>query len=471
MLDKAEETQIVEIDRQISSARAAQRILSRYTQDQIDTVVRALAWAIYRDDHAKALAERAVEDTRLGNVSDKILKNKRKNYGTLCDVLKEKTVGIVERNPERGLTRWSKPIGLVGTLTPSTNPAATPANQALMAIKGGNAIIVSPSPAGYQTAKMLEAYFQEALDSIGAPRDIFQIVKAPISYDKADYLARRVDLLIVTGDQANVRRGYSSGTPCIGVGKGNVPVIVDETADLPDAATKIARSKVFDNATSCSSENAVILVDDIYDAAIAELETAGGHLATPDEVQQIEERLFVNGSVNRGAVGQNIAALADLFGLDIPVGKRFILAPQEKIGPQSPLSGEKLSLVLAVYRASDFNDAMETCAGVLAYEGSGHSAGLHTTIKERGIDLAEKLDVARVLVNQAHTFGNGGGIDNALPFTLTMGCGSWGGNSISENLSIKNFVNTTLLVETFDKKMPAPRDAFQDFYDVSLDQT
>lgn len=458
-----------EIDQQLVAARAAQQILATYSQTQIDNVVRALAWAIYKDDHAQALAEIAVSDTGLGNVTDKVLKNKRKTFGTLCDLLPTRTVGIVDHQPEIGLTRWSKPVGIVGSLTPSTNPAATPANQALMAAKGGNALIVSPSPAGFRTAKLLEEYFHTALHEIGAPEAAFQVLSAPISFDKADYLSRNVDLLIVTGDQANVRRGYSSGTPCIGVGKGNVPVIVDETANLKDAAQKIARSKTFDNATSCSSENSIVVLESVYESMLFELEAIGGYLATPEDVARIQEILFGSGSVNRAAVGKGIGDLGELFSLDIPEGKRFIITPQQNIGPTAPLSGEKLSLVLSIYRASSFDDAIKTCSAVLEYEGAGHSAGIHTSKRERATELASKLNVARVLVNQAHTFGNGGGFDNALPFTLTMGCGTWGRNSISENLSIKNFVNTTVLVETFDKPMITAAEAFGSFYNSHQD--
>ena len=458
-----------EIDKQLAAAHDAQQEIAKYSQNQIDNVVRALAWAIYRQDHARTLAEMAVADTGLGNIEDKILKNRRKTFGTLCDLLATPTVGKIFEDPERGITEWAKPVGVIGSLTPSTNPAATPANQALMAVKGGNSIIISPSPAGLRTAQKLKSYFDDALRAIGAPTELFQVLHAPISFDKADYLARNVDLLLVTGDQTNVRRGYSSGTPCIGVGKGNVPVIVDETADIKDAAAKIVASKTFDNATSCSSENSVILLESVYETMISELETAGGYLATPTEVGRIEEKLFTNGAVNRQAVGKDISTLQKLFEMKLPNSKRFILVPQSQIGKEAPLSGEKLALVLSVYKAKDFDGAIDICNDILDYEGAGHSVGIHTARKERSVALAEKVDVARVLVNQAHTFGNGGGMNNALPFTLTMGCGTWGKNSISENLSIKHFVNKTVLVETYEKEMPSPDEAFGTVYDPQFD--
>ena len=459
-----------QIDAAIARSRAAIDVIADYSQDQIDAIVKALAWAIYRDDHATALAEMAVADTGLGNVPDKVIKNKRKTFGTLCDLMAVQTVGMVDSDPARGLYTYYKPVGIVGSLTPSTNPAATPANQALMAVKGGNAIIISPSPAALRTANHLKGYFDSALAEIGAPTDLFQVMEGPISFDKAAYLAEQVDLVLVTGDQTNVRRGYKSGTPCLGVGKGNVPVIVDDSADIAATAKMITASKTFDNATSCSSENTVVVLESVYDATITALEAEGGYLASPAEVIQIENALFVNGSVNRHAVGKDMTALAALFGLgDRLAGKKFIIAPQTNVGPDAPLSGEKLSLVLAAYRSPDLDSAIAQCHAVLNYEGIGHSVGIHTTNDAHAHKLAAVTKVARVLVNQAHTFGNGGGVNNGLPFTLTMGCGTWAGNAISDNLSIANFVNKTVLVKTFDKQILAKSDMFGAHYDPVLD--
>lgn len=459
-----------DIDATIARARAAMDQISDATQERIDEMVKALAWAIYRDDHARLLAEMAVEDTGLGNVTDKITKNKRKTYGTLCDLMATQTRGLCESDPERGLYTYLKPVGVVGSLTPSTNPSATPANQALMAVKGGNAIVISPSPAAARTARKLKEYFDEALGAIGAPTDLFQVIDPPISFDRAAYLSRVVDLVLVTGDQVNVRRGYQSGTPCIGVGKGNVPVIIDDSADLADAARKICASKTFDNATSCSSENSVVILDSVYDAMLAELQASGAYLATADEKDRITATLFDGGKVNRHAVGRGLDSLDGLFGLGgRTAGKRYIMVEETAYGADVALSGEKLSLVLTVYRASDLEAAMDIVDGILDYEGLGHSVGIHTASDDNAHRLAARTKVARVLVNQAHTYGNGGGMDNGLPFTLSMGCGTWAGNSISENMSIKNFVNKTVLVKTFDKAVPERAAMFGALYDEALD--
>src|SRR3569623_402259 len=295
-------------------ARAAQEIFAEADQARTDEAVRAVAWSLYKPEHAKALAELAVKDTGLGNVPDKIIKKQRKTFGTLRDMLRAKTVGEIERDEKRGIEKLAKPIGVVGAITPSTNPGATPVNKALMAIKGRNAIIVAPSPLGYRTTEMVVNFMRDGLEQIGLPKDLVQILPSPVTKETTQALMEAVDLVVITGSQDNVRRGYSSGTPAIGVGAGNVPVIIDETADFDSAAQKICDTKTFDNATSSSSENAVVIVDACYDKAIAALKKAGA----------------------------------------------FLVVEEIGIGRDYPLSGEKLSLVLTGYRAKDFEAAKNT---------------------------------------------------------------------------------------------------------------
>jgi sulfoacetaldehyde dehydrogenase len=279
-----------------------------------------------------------------------------------------------------------------------------------------------------------------------------------------------VDLLLVTGDQVNVRRGYRSGTPCIGVGKGNVPVIVHHTADLEDAAEKIAKSKTFDNATSCSSENAVIVEAEVYDAFKDELQKAGAYLADETECAHIEATIFSNGSINREVIGKTLPTLSALAGLDVPPTSRFIAVEQNDVGPDHPLSGEKLSLVLSLYKAEDFEHAVRISNDILDYEGIGHSVGIHCSIPTYARRLARSSKVARVLMNQAHTFGNGGGFNNSLPFTLSMGCGTWAGNSISENMSYKNFINITTLATPIAERRVRAEDLFAEIADLSVQE-
>ena len=245
------------------------------TQERLDEAVAALAWSIYKPERAKALAELAVETTGLGNVPSKITKNQRKTFGTLRDLTRVKSTGIIEELPERGLVKYAKPVGVVGAITPSTNPSATPVNKAMMAVKGGNAIIIAPSPSAWIATNATVEVMRAELEKIGAPADLVQILGKPVTREATKELMKQADLVVVTGSQNNVRGAYSSGTPAIGVGAGNVPVIIDSSADLDDAAQKITASKIFDNSTSCSSENSIIIVDDIYDDAIAALVRAG----------------------------------------------------------------------------------------------------------------------------------------------------------------------------------------------------
>jgi len=299
------------------------------------------------------------------------------------------------------------------------------------------------------------------LKKVRAPQDLVQILPPPASKDMTQALMQAADLVVATGSQDNVRRAYSSGTPAIGVGTGNVPVIVDETADLDAAAQKICASKIFDNATSCSSENALILVEAVYDKAMAALERAGGYRCSAAEKAKIEEALWPNGKLSRDLIARDADVFAKGCGLPAAAATRkFFMVEESGIGRDYPFSGEKLSLALAVYRAKNFDDAIAIANDILAYQGRGHSIGLHTKDLTRGHVLAARSDVVRVLINQAHTFGNGGGFDNALNFTLSMGCGTWGGNSITENLNYKNFINITHLVTTIPEDKPTEEDLF-----------
>ncbi len=445
----------------MSRARAAQAQFENCDQARVDEAVRAIAWSLYKPEHARELAELAVADTKLGNVPDKITKKQRKTFGTLRDLLRVKTVGVIEEDRSLGIVKYAKPLGVVAAVTPSTNPGATPVNKAMMAIKGRNAIIIAPSPLGYRTTAQCVEWMRDELRKIGLPADLVQILPAPVTKELTQALMQAVELVVITGSQDNVRRGYSSGTPTIGVGAGNVPVIIDETADLDSAAQKIAASKTFDNSTSCSSENSVVIVDAVYDKAIAALERAGAYLCPPSKKETIETTLWHGGKLDRNLIAQDASVLARAFGLPAEAEKaRYFLIEETGIGKNYPLSGEKLALVLTVYRAKDFAEAKDTVRCILDHQGRGHSVGLHTNNIDRARELAADLKVVRVLVNFAHTFGNGGGFDSGLPFTLSMGCGSWQKNSISENLNYKHFINITHLVTPIPEDKPSEEELF-----------
>ena len=450
----------------VRRGRAAMYAFADSTQAQVDEAVTALAWALYKPEHAEALARMAVEDTGLGNAADKVVKNQRKTFGTLRDLMRVKSVGVIEERPELGLVKYAKPVGVVGAVTPSTNPSATPVNKAMMAIKGRNAIVVAPSPAGLATTTRTVALMRAELRKIGAPADLVQVLPPPVDKAITNALMAACDLVVVTGSQSNVRNAYRSGTPAIGVGAGNVPVIVDSSADLDAAAAKIRASKCFDNATSCSSESSVIIVEDVYDAAVAALERAGGHLADAARKRAIRDTLWVNGKLNRRIVARDPGVFAAECGLGgEAAASRFFMVEETGIGPGHPFSDEKLALVLTVYRARTFDAAVDKVRAIMAFKGRGHSVGIHTADMAHARRLAEELDTARVLVNMAHTFGNGGGFDSGLNFTLSMGCGTWQGNSISENLSYRHFLNITHLAVPIPEDRPAEAALFGAYWE------
>jgi len=439
----------------VARARKAMAAFADVGQARVDEGVTALAWSLYKPENAKHLAERAVRDTGLGNVESKITKNQRKTFGTLRDLMRVKTVGIIEEDPARGIVKWAKPVGVVAAITPSTNPSATPVNKAMMAVKGRNAVIIAPSPAASGITGETVDLMRAELKKIGLPEDLVQILPAPVDRALTTALMKAADLVVCTGSQNNVRGAYSSGTPAIGVGAGNVPVIIDESADLDDAAAKIRDSKIFDNATSCSSENSVVIPEAIYEDAIAALVRAGGWRATAYKAQ-IEAALWPDGKLSRTLIARDADVFAEGAGLpDEATGAKFFMVEDEGIGKGHRFSGEKLSLVLTIYKARDWQDAKRIVHDVLEHQGKGHSCGIHTKDMARARELAAETDVVRVLVNQAHTFGNGGGFNNGLPFTLSMGCGTWAGNSIDENLNWRHFVNITHLVTTIPEDKPS----------------
>ena len=457
-----------EIDAIVARARAAQaRFEEGADQARYDRAALAAAWAVMEPARNRELAELAVRTTGLGNVADKITKNHRKTLGLLRDIKEARTCGVIAEDAANGLTEIARPIGVIGAIVPSTNPVATPLNNIVNALKCGNAIVLSPSPKGVEAcARLLEHVYAE-FDKAGIDRDLVQMAPAPSSKAKTQRIMEVTDLLVVTGSQDNVRRAYSSGTPAIGVGAGNVTVIVDESADPADAAAKIARSKMFDNATSCSSENAVIVVDAVYDAFVAALQAEDGAVLAQGSDRTVAERLWPDGHLNRAVLAQDAPKMLAALDLtdSVPTGTRFVAVPTDGVGPAYPLSGEKLSLVMALYRVSDFDAAVEKARSILTFQGAGHSIGLHSGIDRRALDLAHTLPTCRVIVNQAHCFATGGSFDNGMPFSLSMGCGSWGGNSIDDNLNWRHFMNTTKVVRTIPPREPALDDIFGHYWD------
>ena len=451
----------------VARARAAQRIYETWSQEQVDMVVAAAGWAIIEPARNRELAELAVADTGIGNVEDKIRKNHRKTFGLLRDLQGARSVGVIAEDPARGIVEIARPVGVVCAITPSTNPGATPANKIINALKGRNAVIVAPSPKGWSTAARLIEFIHAQLDRVGAPRDLVQLLPSPISKQSTAELMTRCDLVVATGSQANVRAAYASGTPAFGVGAGNVAGIVDETADVALAADRIVLSKTFDNATSCSSENSLVLVDTVRGAMLKALEARGAVLLNAAQKAQLAALMWPEGKLSPAVIGQSAAEIARQAGWAEIVERRprILMVEEDGVGHAHPFSGEKLSPVLALYRAADFEQAAQTVARIYAFEGAGHSVGLHSKIPERALQLGLSLPVSRVIVDQAHCIATGGSFDNGLPFSLSMGCGTWGKNNFSDNMNYRHYLNITRVSRPIAEQVPSEQQIFGAFFE------
>jgi sulfoacetaldehyde dehydrogenase len=461
----------------VARARAAQRVYETWTQEQVDMAVVAAGWAIIEPARNRELAELAVADTGVGNVEDKVRKNHPKTFGLLRDLRGAKSVGVISDNAATGIVEIARPVGVVCAITPSTNPGATPANKIINALKGRNAVIVAPSPKGWSTCARLIEFIHAQFDRIGAPRDLVQLLPSPVSKQSTLELMRQCDLVVATGSQANVRAAYASGTPAFGVGAGNVAGIVDESADVERAAELIVRSKTFDNATSCSSENSLVVVDAVHDRLVAALQQRGVALLDAAQKATLQRLMWPDGKLSPAVIGQSAAAIAERAGALADADRRagwqaiattatrILLVEESGVGPEHPFSGEKLSPVLALYRVPDFAAAAAMVRRIYAYEGAGHSVGLHSRHAERALQLGLELPVARVIANQAHCIATGGSFDNGLPFSLSMGCGTWGRNNFSDNLNFRHYLNITRVSRPIPERVPTEADLFGRYFE------
>ena len=450
----------------IEAARIAQRQYETFDQAAVDAVVTAAGWAIMEPSRNRALAEMAVRDTGLGVVEDKVTKNHRKTLGLLRDLKGAKSVGVIAEYPELGIVEIARPVGVVAAITPSTNPGATPANKIINALKGRNAVIVAPSPKGASTCAALIGYINAELAKLGAPPDLVQMLPAPITKEATHALMRQSDLVVATGSQANVRAAYASGTPAFGVGAGNVASIIDASANLAEAAAAIARSKTFDNATSCSSENSVVIVDAVHAGAMFALAAAGGVLLAADEKAQLQAAMWPEGKLAAQVTAQDAPRIAAIAGLEREAlrSARFLMVEETGTGPDFPFSGEKLSPVLTVYRARDFDHACAIVADIYAFQGAGHSVSIHSADDAHILRLGLELPVSRVIVNQIHCYATGGSFDNGLPFSLSMGCGTWGRNNFSDNMNYRHYLNITRISRKIAPREPALDEIFGEHF-------
>lgn len=474
-MQEAATAQAADVTELMARARAAQRVADGYDQDRVDEIVCAVGWALMEPGRNRELAELAVADSGIGNVEDKIRKNHRKTLGLLRDLRGAPSVGVIREDAERGLIEIARPVGVVCAITPSTNPAATPANKIINALKGRNAVIVAPSPKGWSTCARLLEHIHAQFDRIGAPRDLVQMLPAPITKAATAELMQACDLVVATGSQANVRAAYTCGTPAFGVGAGNAASIIDETADIESAVAKVVLSKTFDNATSCSSENSLILLRANREPALQALAGHGAVLLDGELKASLQALMLPDGKLSAAATGQSArticerAAAADAAlrarWLDLAErNPRILLVDEDGVGRARPFSGEKLSPVLTVYTVEDFGAAAALVERIYGYQGSGHSVGLHTARTDRALQLGLTLPVARVIVNQAHCIATGGSFDNGLPFSLSMGCGTWGGNNFSDNMNYRHYLNITRISRPIPERVPSEDEIFGGYF-------
>ena len=451
------------IDELIARARSAQEEIEYWPQEKCDQLAAAAGWETYK--RAEEIARLAVEETGMGVYEHKLVKHQKKTLGVLRDMQGVKTTGVIEEDPDKGLIKMAKPVGVIGALTPVTNCEATLLAKALPALKCRNAIIFAPHPKAKKTAKLVVESMRAGLEKIGAPLDLIQTIEEP-SIELAKELMAKADLVVATGGGPMVKSAYSSGTPAYGVGAGNAVVIVDESADLAGAAEKIYLGKTFDHASSCSSENSVILLESIYDEMLAELQKQGGYLCSEEERKKLKEAMWPDGvHLNKDIVVQPVEKIAEMAGIDIPEGTTFLMVKGQTIGPEDPFCKEKLSLVLTVWQSGDFEEAVGMVEAITAINGRGHSCGIHTEDEEHILELGRRVKASRIMVNQPQSYGNSGNYNNGMPFTLTLGCGTWGGNITTENIHWKHYLNVTWISKPIEPLEPDEEALFGDYWE------
>jgi len=445
----------------IERARKAQKVAEGFSQQFVDELITAVCWDIVKDGPAQEIAKLAVEESRMGTYEAKYAKLMVKLRGALRDMKGEKSVGIIERDDEKGIVKIAKPVGVVGAIVPCTNPEATPVLKAMMAIKTRNAIIFAPHPRTKRTNTFIVNLMRKTLSRYGVTEDLLIPIEEP-TMDISSELMRQCDLILATGGSGMVKAAYSSGTPAYGVGVGNAVVVVDETADLKDAAHKAMLSKTFDYATSCSTENSMVIEESVYDKFIEYLQAEGGYLVSKEEKEKLQKGMWINGVLNRDIVAQPAQTIGKVAGIDIPEDRKFIMVEETGIGPDYPFSGEKLSVVMTLYKYKGFEEAIEKVNAITGYQGSGHSCGIHTKDADRAIEFALKTYTSRVMVRQPQCLANSGAWTNGMPMTLSLGCGTWGGNISSDNITWKKLLNITWVSFPIENTQPTDEELFGD---------
>lgn len=447
----------------LQKARAAMKSIANYDQARVDDLCRAVGWAIANEPTFVALTLMGVEESNMGSV-DGVPARRFKIIGILRDALRQKSVGVIEEIPEKGIVKYAKPAGVIAGLLPVTNPVVTMVAMAINALKCGDAVIFSPHPASRRTAIETNRILRAALNKQGAPEDCMQCVEKP-SIPLAQELMSVCDLTVATGGAAMVKAAYSSGKPAYGVGAGNATMIIDETADIAEAAANTRISKTHNNGSGCSCDGNLLVEETIYDKFLEQLQKEGGYLVSNEEKAKLQSAMWdAEGHRTLETVARAASKIAERAGFTIPSDKKFIVVEEDKIGKEHLFSGEKLSPVLSIFKYSGFRNALKMVEMIFEVGGKGHSCGIYSFNDRHIHELAMMAPVSRIMVRQPQVRGNAGSFTNGMPMTASLGCGTWGGNIISENIGVKHFMNTTWVSRPIAEDKPTEEEIFGRFY-------
>jgi sulfoacetaldehyde dehydrogenase len=451
----------------LSRARAAMAAVEDYDQATVDRLCRAVAWATANEETFGRLTRMSVDESGMGS-AEGVPARRWKILGILRDALRTKSVGIIEELPEKGIVKYAKPAGVIAGVLPVTNPLVTMVNMAINAIKCRDAVIFSPHPMSKRTALEIARVLRAALKKQGAPEDLILCLEKP-SIPLAQELMAICDLTIATGGTAMVKAAYSSGKPAYGVGAGNATVVVDETADLADAARNTRISKTQNHGSGCSCDGNLLVEASVYDRFLEQLEKEGGYLASAGEKRMLEVAMWdADGRRTFDTVARPAAVIAEKAGFRLPEGKSFIIVKQDQIGKAHRFSGEKLSPVLAIFHYSGFDNLLEMVSAIFEVGGKGHSIGIASFDDDHIHRLALMAPVSRIMVRQPNVRGNAGSFTNGMPMTASLGCGTWGGNVTSENISVKHYMNTTWVSRTIPEDKPREEELLGEFYNSEI---
>ena len=449
----------------VARAREAMRVADSFDQAMVDRLCRAVAWAGGNAEVAARLANMSVDESGMGSREPR---RRAKVLGILRDALRQKSIGIIEEQPDKGIVKYAKPAGVIAALVPVTSPYVTPVGIAIYAIKCRDAVIFSPHPASRQTTNEVVRVMRAGLAAAGAPEDLLQSVDRP-SIPLAQELMRSCDLTIATGGPAMVRSAYSSGKPAYGVGAGNATMVIDETADIEQAARNSAVSKTNDYGSGCSADGNLLVDARIYDAFLAELQRAGGYLIDDREKALLQAAYWDDaGHRTPATIARPAGTIARLAGFEIPEDKSFFIVPQREIGKEHLFSTEKLGVVMAVFRYHGFEMALDMVRRIFETGGRGHSCGIYSHDDDHIHRLALVAPVSRIMVRQVQSMANAGTFTNGMPMTSSMGCGVWGGNITNENISLKHYMNVTWVSRPIPEDRPSEQELFGEFFDSTV---